>query len=272
MFVFLINDNLKLKNMNLKTILLFGIALITSISLKATRYQASLDFNASSLLVTLDSETNKVTIDLSGNEKDWVAVGFGSQTMNGTYCVIVNESGEQNVHERNLAARGIGTKQATDLFSIDTYTAGTSTSKFNYSITRDLIASTTENNAYDFVAEAGEIDFIIAYGDNFGASHTTRMFGKLNFVEVISTSLNEIAKQSVKVFPNPVVNSVSVRLGQAHINLEVSILDLHGRTISTELFSNSKLVSLNTEGLSTGSYIVKIKGDSFTSSSILVKK
>ena len=71
---------------------------------------------------------------------------------------------------------------------------------------------------------------------------------------------------------NPVVNSVSVRLGKANINLEVSILDLHGRTISTELFSNSKLVSLNTEGLSTGSYIVKIKGDSFTSSSILVKK
>jgi hypothetical protein len=258
--------------MKLKTTLLFGIALITSISLQATKYQASLDFNTSSLLVTLDSETNKVTIDLSGDEKDWVAVGFGSQTMNGTYCVVVNEGGEQNVHERNLAARGIGTKQVTDLFSTDSYTEGTSLTKFNYTITRDLIASTTENSAYDFVAEAGEVDFIIAYGDVFGSYHSSRMFGKLNFVEINVTSVNKIAKQSVKVFPNPAVNSVSVSLDQANVNLEVSILDLHGRLISTEIFTNSEMVTMNTADLAAGSYLVKIKGDSFTSSSVLVKK
>jgi len=54
--------------------------------------------------------------------------------------------------------------------------------------------------------------------------------------------------------------------------LEVSILDLHGRLISTEIFTNSEMVTMNTADLAVGSYLVKIKGDSFTSSSVLVKK
>lgn len=256
----------------MKTILLFGIALITSISVKATRYQASLDFNASSILVILDSETNKVTVELTGDQMDWVSVGFGSQIMNGSYCVVVNENGEQNVHERNLGNHSYGLKQTNDLFSTQAYTPGTNSSKFSYTISRNLIASTMENKAYDFVAEAGEIDFIIAYGANPGAYHTTRMSGKLNFVEVNTTNVNEIAKQSVKIFPNPVVNNVNISLDKTNVNLKVSILDLKGILISTELFTNSKLVSLNTVDLATGSYLVRIKGDSFTSSSILVKK
>ena len=61
-------------------------------------------------------------------------------------------------------------------------------------------------------------------------------------------------------------------MDQANVNMEVSILDLHGRLISTEIFTNSEMVTMNTADLAAGSYLVKIKGDSFTSSSVLVKK
>ena len=255
----------------MKTTLIAIAALFTGLTSQASEFFASVTFNDMTLDVTLNDVTNKVIFDVTGPKSGWVSMGFGSQQMNGTYCIIANEGGTNNSHERILGFHSYGSKLATDLLTVDSYS--TTATKATYSITRDLSVSSTEAQAYDFVAQEGAIDLIMAYGNNTAQHHAARFFGTINFQKVTATSTKKtIIAQELKVFPNPTTNELNVQLDKASATSTVSIFDLQGKLIKETKFVNQKLLNVNVSDINAGSYMVKVKGTNFFSTSIFVKK
>lgn len=70
-------------------------------------------------------------------------------------------------------------------------------------------------------------------------------------------SLAEAVK-TIKVFPNPVKEELSVDLG-AHPALEISVLDLNGRTIKNLTFVENQEIKVNVSDLNNALYILQIK-------------
>ena len=255
----------------MKTTLIAVATLLTGLTSQASEYFGSVTFNDMTLDVTLNDITNKVTFGVTGLKTGWVSMGFGSQQMNGTYCIIANEGGTNNSQERILGFHSYGTKLATDLISVDSYT--TTATSASYSITRDLTVSSTEAQAYDFVAQAGTVDLIMAYGNSTAQHHAARFFGTIDFVKITTTSTKEtIIPQELKVFPNPATNQLNVQLDKASAATTVTISDLQGKLIKQTEFVNQKLLNVNVSDITAGSYMVKVNGSNFLSTSIFVKK
>ena len=79
-------------------------------------------------------------------------------------------------------------------------------------------------------------------------------------------SLNELS-----IYPNPVVNELTINLPSNIKNADVRIVDVTGRTISNNnvTINNNKL---DVSHLAQGVYIVEIKTEKGTTSKKLIKK
>jgi hypothetical protein len=82
--------------------------------------------------------------------------------------------------------------------------------------------------------------------------------GKFSYSKTISLKRNE--KISVKIYPNPSVENISIRLSKSYKTNVVTVSDLTGKTVATKSFSgqNSQLdISTLTKGL----YLLQVNSD-----------
>lgn len=254
----------------MKTILI-ATALLFTITAQASEFFGSVTFNDMTLEVTLNDVTDKVTFEVSGPNSGWVSMGFGSQQMDGTYCIIANENSANITQERILGFHSYGTQLGTSLIFTESYNVNGS--EVTYVISRDLTVSGTEAQAYDFVAHEGSIDLILAYGNTTAAHHAARFFGTINFERIsVNKTKETIVAQELKVFPNPTTEKISVQLDKASATSKVSIYDLQGKLMKESEFVNQALLEMDVANIAAGSYMIKVKGANFLSSSIFVKK
>lgn len=82
-----------------------------------------------------------------------------------------------------------------------------------------------------------------------------------NFLH-FTTDVPEISVlDNVKVFPNPVSNTFTIQIDEnTNANYQVNIVNLAGQTVFNNSYSNSS-ISVNTDNLTTGMYLLNIKTD-----------
>ena len=90
-------------------------------------------------------------------------------------------------------------------------------------------------------------------------------------VDTSTTAVNnEYLNEDVKVYPNPVVNSLKIESG---VNIySINIYDMTGKVVKSLKTSLGKNVSVNLEGIATGMYFIKVKTQNGTSVSKIIKK
>ncbi|AEV31050.1 hypothetical protein Oweho_0026 [Owenweeksia hongkongensis DSM 17368] len=156
---------------NFKKTMLFGALAIFSSALSAQSFVGSKVLRASNNLsvdISTYSVGDSVNIIITGPATAWHAVGFGGNSMNGTYCIVVDGNG--NVTERKLGNHNGGTQLMSSVsFSNTNVASGTRTTL----IKRPLTGTTA--NHFTFPGNGNAVSVIWAYGSgpNFG-SHSNR--------------------------------------------------------------------------------------------------
>jgi hypothetical protein len=88
-----------------------------------------------------------------------------------------------------------------------------------------------------------------------------------------TVGINEFNSNSIAtVYPNPATNNLSISLNKSVSgNVEVSIVDLAGRTVSQQSFNASEKLELNISGLAKGTYMVRVLTENAQSVQRVVK-
>lgn len=169
-------------------------------------------------------------------------------------------------------------------FPVAEYTHNTS-GNFKCSITGGYVHRGTINtdfNGYYFFAdycsnEIGTIDydggdFTIHYSDQFSGNNWTAFGEDINgelYIAGITTgdifkvipgnlSTNEFDLSSIKMYPNPTSSMVFFNLENNNTIKEITIFDIHGKSILKQDEFPSALIQIKTSSLSKGMYLVKI--------------
>jgi hypothetical protein len=89
--------------------------------------------------------------------------------------------------------------------------------------------------------------------------------------QFIVTSLEEknALSNAISVFPNPFNDQININ-NEANINLDITILDVTGKIISSEK-SNSNSITINTLELTQGIYLINVKSDKLSATYKIVK-
>jgi len=89
--------------------------------------------------------------------------------------------------------------------------------------------------------------------------------------QFIVTSLEEknTLSNAISVFPNPFNDQININ-NEANINLDITILDVTGKIISSEK-SNSNSITINTLELTQGIYIINVKSNELSANYKVVK-
>ena len=82
-------------------------------------------------------------------------------------------------------------------------------------------------------------------------------------VDTSTTGINDYVVSSIKVYPNPVYNSLTVESGSIIYSIEVC--DITGKVVKTMNKISRKYTTLNMEGLTKGLYFVKVRSKNGTS-------
>jgi hypothetical protein len=147
-------------------------------------------------------------------------------------------------------------------------------------------ANLQANTCYTF-------EILDAYGDGICCSYGNGVYtvkdatgavlatgGEFGDIEVKSfktgvLSVDELNTIALNVYPNPASDVVNVSFEAANADYAISLMDLQGRVVSTQMLSNAfgtQLISFSTESISKGSYIVSIKSNGMTTTSNVVVK
>jgi hypothetical protein len=147
-------------------------------------------------------------------------------------------------------------------------------------------ANLQANTCYTF-------EILDAYGDGICCSYGNGVYtvkdatgavlatgGEFGDIEVKSfktgvLSVDELNTIALNVYPNPASDVVNVSFEAANADYAISLMDLQGRVVSTQMLSNAfgtHLISFSTESISKGSYIVSIKSNGMTTTSNVVVK
>ena len=88
-------------------------------------------------------------------------------------------------------------------------------------------------------------------------------------------SLDELNTIALNVFPNPATDEVNVSFEASNADYSISLMDLQGRIVNTQSFSNlsgTQLISIETESVSKGSYIVVVSSNGVkTTKNVVIK-
>ncbi len=86
---------------------------------------------------------------------------------------------------------------------------------------------------------------------------------RLNVAEVVGVNEPELEAGSVSIMPNPASELVSIALDFAELasTVEVNLLDITGRTLSTEIYNNvqQETVTMNVSQYAAGTYFVHVR-------------
>ncbi len=89
------------------------------------------------------------------------------------------------------------------------------------------------------------------------------------------TTLSVDSKDSLtdlKLFPNPVVDVLTIKLNSSYDTVNVQVYSLLGQLVKTAVITKSKESKLNLSDLQSGTYMIRINADGKTNSSLIVKK
>ena len=91
----------------------------------------------------------------------------------------------------------------------------------------------------------------------------------------LSSSANGCVKNQIEVksFPNPFTNQVTIQLSENSENIEVEIRDILGKVVYTNHYDGSrKSISLKTENLKKGIYILNVLAGNETASQRIIRE
>ncbi|MGD2003587.1 MAG: hypothetical protein PVK00_02215 [Flavobacteriales bacterium] len=155
-------------------------------------YQGSTQLGTSmSLDITLNTNTDSVSMEFSGPSSGYYAVGFGGTGMTNTYTVVVNSNG--TVQERKL-----GNHQGGSVLSASvTYNAVVASGVRTAYIERARAGAS--GNHYTFSANGGPINLIWAKGGTSFGNHggSNRGFASINLVDQCSIPNTLLATQNI---------------------------------------------------------------------------
>lgn len=90
---------------------------------------------------------------------------------------------------------------------------------------------------------------------------------------ISGAGINEESVIAMNVYPNPASGAINVSFESNNADYQVSVLDIQGRVIATQLLTGvngAQLATFSTENMAKGSYIVSISSNGFTSTKNVV--
>lgn len=158
-----------------------GFSLNTTDALPFTEYRAE---------ILLDEETREALFffDMNGEDEEfieWMAIGLGSNIMDGTYAIVVENDGTDNftVTERILGASDLGS--ATDVQELTIVSQDFE----NRTITVKRPMASSATGGYSISLANSTIDYIWAFGETVGSAHTERGYGTINTPDYFSPQI-----------------------------------------------------------------------------------
>jgi len=124
---------------------------------------------------------------------------------------------------------------------------------------------TTFNLAATATTAAGQVNSVAAVGQ-FDNISLRALVADENLLRVEDA----IVASNIQVYPNPAVTEVNV--SGAGVVKGISIADLNGRIVKNQIFDNLSDVQINVSDLSTGIYIMTVKGDAGTLTRKIIKQ
>ena len=89
--------------------------------------------------------------------------------------------------------------------------------------------------------------------------------------QTIATGINENSfASSIKLFPNPANNHLTISLGSNNKKVEVTIADITGKIIYTTTATDTHKIEVNSEDFAAGVYVVQIQTADFIGTKKLV--
>lgn len=133
-------------------------------------------------------------------------------------------------------------------------------------------AADWRNETVSLAAFTGQSEVFIKYvgTSNYG---NNMYIDNINISSATSLSENELT--SLSVYPNPASTEVNVSFEAKNANYLVKLVDLQGRVIANQNLTNlngTQVISIPTENVAKGSYIVSITSNGLTSTKSVVIK
>ena len=155
-------------------------------------YQGSTQLGTSmSLDITLNTNTDSVSMEFSGPSSGYYAVGFGGTSMTNTYTVVVNSNG--TVQERKLGNHQGGNVLGASVAYNAVVAGGVRTAYI------ERARAGASGNHYTFSANGGVINLIWAKGGTSFGNHggSNRGFASINLVDQCNIPNTLLATQSI---------------------------------------------------------------------------
>ena len=171
---------------------LFG-ALLMAMPSSGQIYSGSTQLGgaAMSLDITLNTNTDSISMEFSGPSSGYYAVGFGATSMTNTYTIVVNANG--TVVERKLGNHQGGSTLSSSI----SYSAVTASGTRTAYIDRARAGAT--GNHYSFSSNGGSINLIWAKGGTSFGNHgnSNRGFASINLVDQCNLPVTTLATQNI---------------------------------------------------------------------------
>jgi hypothetical protein len=245
------------------------VTTLLSLNIIAKEFFGKASLGEFNVEVTLNDETNKAKIEITGPSSSWFGVGFGSKRMNNTYTIFANENTGGSVSERILIGNSYGNALNSSVTS-SFENLGLTT---KYIIERPLVAT---NGGYSFTAQAGSIDIILAVGPNQtpGTYHgLTRAGTSINLIELNPTSTKDMApKNFMKVYPNPTNSILNIECSEISDNAILKIMSVDGKIIKEVTVENVKNHVLDVSFLTNGTYLLMVQNSKWNSYFTFIKE
>ncbi|MGA0302910.1 MAG: T9SS type A sorting domain-containing protein [Schleiferiaceae bacterium] len=155
-------------------------------------YQGSTQLGTSmSLDITLNTNTDSVSMEFSGPSSGYYAVGFGGTGMTNTYTVVVNSNG--TVQERKLGNHQGGNVLSASVAYNAVVAGGVRTAYI------ERARAGASGNHYTFSSNGGAINLIWAKGGTSFGNHggSNRGFASINLVDQCNIPNTVLAAQNI---------------------------------------------------------------------------
>lgn len=209
------------------------------------------------------------------------AISIVPPTVNTTNTAVVKIKTDNYGSETGWFFHDVTNSRRLRTNNFGTYANGTSTVQPPVSFTLEA------NTCYEFyIADIegdglccnyGQGNFTIEDGDgqvivpftNFRSSYTVRIKTSVN------ASIESVTKLPISVYPNPARDVVNISVDTEGESQELMMIDIQGRIVYSTLLSgeeNEQKVSVSTENMAPGTYIIKILSNKGTATQKVIVK
>ncbi|MEM5566745.1 T9SS type A sorting domain-containing protein [Psychroserpens sp. AS72] len=140
----------------------------------------------------------------------------------------------------------------------------------------DAFNQTSEYFGYT-VAISGDFAIVGAYEDGYDENEENELVGAgaafifdANEPYTLSVIENDL-ENTIKAYPNPVINSLTIDLGSFHETTQIKIHNVLGQNILSKNYTNSRIIELEFN-LSKGIYLVEVKVNNENTSVLKIVK